>query len=200
MFPLGLRGASLLLSLLPLLSSLPLLTTAAKLMDYCSPPGPHIPYVSSDTLRNSPIFRIKLSELNMFLQKISDHAEDPMVHNDHGHPIGGINLAVAITTATDTIYTFNHGLRLTLEGANPWTEHTIFRVASVSKALTVWEVVKLGIGWQEKVVSYLPELAEGRYQKEWSEVTVGALAGYVGGAMRDCGLFPDFCSIFMKPS
>src|SRR5207302_1443666 len=109
-------------------------------------------------------------------------------------PIGGINLAVAITTTTDTIYTFNHGLRLTLEGENPWTEHTIFRVASVSKALTVWEVVKLGIGWQEKVVSYLPELAEGRYQKEWSEVTVGALAGYVGGAMRDCGLFPDFRS------
>ncbi|RPB23997.1 beta-lactamase/transpeptidase-like protein [Terfezia boudieri ATCC MYA-4762] len=182
MYPPDLRGAAL---LLVLLSFHPLLATAAKLMDYCSPPGPHIPYVSSDTLRNSPIFKMKLSELTMFLQKISDHAEDPMVHNDHGNPIGGINLAVAITTPTDTIYTFNHGLRLTLEGANPWTEHTIFRVASVSKALTVWEVVKLRIGWQEKVVSYLPELAEGRYQKEWSEVTVGALAGYVGGAMRD---------------
>lgn len=59
-------------------------------------------------------------------------------------------------------------------------------MASVSKALTVWEVIKLGIGWEEKVVRYLPELAEGRYGKEWAEVTVGGLAGYVGGATRDC--------------
>ena len=169
-----------------LLYSLPLLTSAKKPLDFCSPPGPHVPFVSADTLRNSPLVQEKLAELTQFLEEISSEAENPMIYDNGGISVGGINLAMSITTPTETIYDFNYGLRATDDEPNPWTEHTIFRVASVSKALTVWEVVKLGIGWDEKIIKYLPELAKGRYKNEWAEVTVGALAGYVGGAMRDC--------------
>lgn len=177
------------LVLLGLLCLLPVLTSARKLLDYCSPPGPHTPYVSAKFLRSSQSFQQKLAKITSFLEGISQEAESPLVWDHEGVAIGGVNLAVAITTPTEIVYTYNYGLRSSLTGPNPWTEHTIFRVASVSKALTVWELIKLGIGWDEKVVKYLPELLDGRYSEEWSEVTVGALAGYVGGALRDCKLF-----------
>ncbi|KAI5779896.1 hypothetical protein DFH27DRAFT_604805 [Peziza echinospora] len=173
---------TLLLPLALLFLALP--STYSKLLEYCSPPGPHIPYISSSTF-SSPLLQEKLSELTTFLEEISSQAENPLLYDHGGAVVGGVNLAIAITTPTETVFTFNHGLRKSLEGKNPWTEHTVFRVASVSKAMTVWEVIKLGIGWEEKVVDYLPELLEGRYRKEWSEVTVGGLAGYVGGAVRD---------------
>lgn len=180
------QKGSRVLGLLFLSFSLPILIHASKLMEYCSPPGPHIPYVSANTLRTSPLVKQKLAELTKFLEEISTEAENPLLYELNGEGMGGINLAVSITTPTETIYNFNHGLRTKLEGTNPWTEHTVFRVASVSKALTVWELVKLGIGWDEKITRYLPELGQGKYGKEWAEVTVGALAGYNGGAIRDC--------------
>ncbi|KAF8463430.1 hypothetical protein BDZ91DRAFT_796293 [Kalaharituber pfeilii] len=163
---------------------LPSLTFGTKLLEYCSPPGPHIPYVSAKTLRNSPAVQKRFAELTALLEKISNEAADPLIYDYKGAIVGGVNLAVSITTPTETVYTFNHGLE-TEEGNSPWTEHTVFRVASVSKAITVWEIIRMGIGWDEKVARFLPELLEGRYKKEWSEVTVGALAGYVGGAIRD---------------
>lgn len=194
--PKALEGAPKLL-LLGLLYLFPVLISARKLLDYCSPPGPHTPYVSAKFLRSSQPFQQKLAEVTSFLEGISQEAESPLIWDYEGVAVGGVNLAIAITTPTEIVYTYNYGLRSSLTGPNPWTEHTIFRVASVSKALTVWELIRLGIGWDEKVVKYLPELLDGRYSEEWGEVTVGALTGYVGGALRDCKLplLPIYISI-----
>lgn len=177
---------------------------ANRFLKYCSPPGPHAPYAKG--LKNSPLFKkTAKEELDTLLKSIATEADASVQYEMElgGKPIedtlGGAHISIAITSPTETFYTFNYGAELqvpkTSHPEKVWTEHTIFRVASVSKALTVWEILKLGIDWNERVVDYLPELERGDYAAEWRELTVGALAGYVGGTVRDC-MPATFISLF----
>ncbi|GKT52275.1 beta-lactamase-like protein sdnR [Colletotrichum spaethianum] len=69
---------------------------------------------------------------------------------------------------------------------------TLYRIGSVSKLLTVYTyLVKLGPAyWHEPITKFVPELAEFSagdrvHRVQWSEVTLGALAGHMAGLQRN---------------
>lgn len=62
---------------------------------------------------------------------------------------------------------------------------SIYRIASTTKLFTVYLLLlKVGDGiFNDPVPKYLPELAG---IQNWDEITVGALAGYMGGIVSEC--------------
>ena len=76
---------------------------------------------------------------------------------------------------------------------------SIYRVASVTKAFTVY-LVLIEVGsrfWDRPITDFIPELAEYSNVKapnpvnvvDWRSVTLGALAGQIAGIPRDTALF-----------
>jgi CubicO group peptidase (beta-lactamase class C family) len=78
---------------------------------------------------------------------------------------------------------------------------TVYRLGSLTKVFTVytWLVEDGDAKWNEPITKYVPELAAAaeRARAEadpvgnvpWDEVTIGALAGQLSGAIRDCKSF-----------
>lgn len=78
--------------------------------------------------------------------------------------------------------------------------HTLFRIHSISKVLTVYTMLsKLSFQyWHEPITKYVPELANNRIQNvvsdvDWSEVTLGSLASQISGVSRDCTITCSWC-------
>lgn len=77
--------------------------------------------------------------------------------------------------------------------AAPVGPDTIWRLFSISKAITVYAVLaRLGDKyWNEPITNYIPELAAAPVHDpirnvNWAEVTLGSLAGQSSGVTRDC--------------
>ncbi|KAK4451228.1 beta-lactamase-like protein sdnR [Podospora aff. communis PSN243] len=80
-------------------------------------------------------------------------------------------------------------------GAAEVDTDTIWRLFSISKAITVYAVLaKVGDGyWNQPITKYIPELADAPYRDptrdvNWAEVTLGSLAGQSSGVTRDYSL------------
>lgn len=72
-------------------------------------------------------------------------------------------------------------------------ENSVYRIGSITKAVTVFELLLLGkqVHFDDPVTKYVPELAAIAEDDEittaqWSQITVGALAGHLAGIGRDC--------------
>ncbi|KAK4169801.1 beta-lactamase/transpeptidase-like protein [Cladorrhinum sp. PSN259] len=103
------------------------------------------------------------------------------------------SIAVFSTDTNNLIYEYHHGaadLNITL-GSD-----TIYRVGSISKLVTVYTILsKLSDKyWDEPVTKFVPELSRLAPPAslldgvDWSEVTLGALAGQMSGIGRDYAL------------
>ncbi|MCJ1430325.1 hypothetical protein MMC29_008243 [Sticta canariensis] len=71
-------------------------------------------------------------------------------------------------------------------------ENSVYRIGSITKVLTVLELLLLGerVRFDDPITKYVPELAAIAEHDEittpqWSQITVGALAGYLAGIGRD---------------
>jgi hypothetical protein len=85
--------------------------------------------------------------------------------------------------------------------------NTVYRLGSLTKVFTVytWLAQDGDSKWNDPITRYVPELAaaaeRAKQQGEadpvanvpWDEVTVGALAGQLSGAIRDCAYIFFFC-------
>ncbi|KAK4187919.1 D-alanyl-D-alanine-carboxypeptidase/endopeptidase AmpH [Podospora australis] len=81
--------------------------------------------------------------------------------------------------------------------------NTVYRLGSLTKVFTVltWLVQDGMAKWNDPITNYVPELREAaeraRREKDpvrnipWDEVTIGALAGQMSGAIRDYGLMGE---------
>lgn len=92
----------------------------------------------------------------------------------------------------DLIYSTYHTATAQV-GAAAVGPDTIWRLFSISKAITVYAVLaRLGDKyWNEPVTNYIPELADAPVHDpirdvNWAEVTLGSLAGQSSGLARDC--------------
>lgn len=78
-----------------------------------------------------------------------------------------------------------HRAGIDLVGNRTVDGDSIYRIASTTKLFTVYLLLlKVGDGiFNDPVPKYLPELAG---IQNWDEITVGALAGYMGGIVSEC--------------
>jgi CubicO group peptidase (beta-lactamase class C family) len=108
-----------------------------------------------------------------------------------------ISVAVFSTQSQKLLAEFHHvgaapGSKTHLTGGK-LDGDTLYRTGSVAKLLSVYTfLTKLGTTyWSEPVTKYIPELAhvpiDNSVRKiNWSEITLGALAGQMSGLPRDC--------------
>lgn len=79
-------------------------------------------------------------------------------------------------------------------GVNKVDADSIYRIGSISKLLTVYLFLlcESDIRWSDPVSKYLPQLLEDKQNSwneitpDWDEITIGDLAGQMGGLARDC--------------
>lgn len=109
------------------------------------------------------------------------------------------SIGVFSTHSEDFLYEHHHqGTELngSLTGGVLNAE-TLYRIGSVTKLLTVYTLlVKLGPSyWNEPIIKFIPELADAptgnrAHRVQWSEVTLGALAGHMAGLPRNSMVLP----------
>jgi len=157
---------------------------AAAAKDICPPYGPVFPAPkspSTDAGVRSAIEALekqvddfmapmKLSAISMAIRSI--HEEAPMMVKSFTPPTTNAN------------------------GTKEVDEHTIFRVGSISKAITMMAILKLPhVSLEDPVTKYLPELRDMSRRKEdanavppvsWDDVTLSALAEHMAGIGQDC--------------
>src|ERR1700761_559563 len=107
-----------------------------------------------------------------------------------------------------SLYTYSHvGADLThpSTGVSTIDENTIFQIGSLSKLLTVYTYLMTAgdASWHDPITKYIPELEAYMAQNkaalesgnsidviQWDQITVGALAGQLGGVPREFAFGP----------
>ncbi|KAF8427737.1 beta-lactamase/transpeptidase-like protein [Tirmania nivea] len=95
-------------------------------------------------------------------------------------------------TASGPIWQYHYTAEATdPRGTKNVTSDTVFRVASVSKLLTMVGVVKAGLDLDASIVKYIPELiykSNAVGARTWEEVTVRSLGSHLAGVQRFFGI------------
>ncbi|KAK4248994.1 D-alanyl-D-alanine-carboxypeptidase/endopeptidase AmpH [Corynascus novoguineensis] len=134
---------------------------------------------------NSPAMRANTTSYS--IEVFSTSEEEPLIFSWH-------HTAAALREAKN-----NSGVRETSADA-------VYRLGSLTKVFTVytWLVQDGDVKWNEPITKYVPELAAAADSARddpvahvpWDEVTIGALAGQLSGAIRDYGLMSEVTQEF----
>jgi CubicO group peptidase (beta-lactamase class C family) len=140
--------------------------------------GPVFP--ASTNLTSSATFR-------KTLQTIQNDIEKSLESGNTTHGPVGVNDTYSIqifSTISDVPLLDFHQRGLNLVGNRTVDGDSIYRIASVSKLFTVYLLLLNAGGtiFSDKVTKYLPELGG---EAHWDEITIGTLAGYLGGITAD---------------
>jgi CubicO group peptidase (beta-lactamase class C family) len=121
---------------------------------------------------------IRANTTSYSIEVFSTSEEDPLIFSWH-------HTAASLAAATNR------------SGVSKTDANAVYRLGSLTKVFTVyaWLVQDGDAKWNEPITKYVPELAAaaGRAKDDpvanvpWDEVTIGALAGQLSGAIRDCG-------------
>ena len=114
-------------------------------------------------------------------------------HTEVGQKWGGpkVGAGLYLASSKELIYSSYHSPS-SQNGSSKVGPDTLFRIHSISKVMAVYAILaKLGDKyWEEPVSKYVPELSgkprDPIRDVNWSDVTLGALAGQSGGISRDC--------------
>ena len=127
---------------------------------------------------NSSAIRANTTSYSIEVFSTSD--EHPLIFSWH-HTAASLSAAAATNNTA--------GVRKTDANA-------VYRLGSLTKVFTVyaWLVQDGDAKWNEPITKYVPELAAAADRARddpvanvpWDEVTIGALAGQLSGAIRDC--------------
>ncbi|SMR45200.1 unnamed protein product [Zymoseptoria tritici ST99CH_3D1] len=116
-------------------------------------------------------------------------------------PYNETTFSIGVFSANDEdlLWEFHHADELVKNsslGANDVDADSVYRVASISKILTIylWLIHDGDRRLNDPIIEYVPELATGDAKgrdyavPDWSEITVGDLMMYLAGIGRDYGL------------
>ena len=112
---------------------------------------------------------------------------------------GNTTFSIGIFSASDDglLYTYDHtafDVQNSKYGTNKVDADSIYRIGSISKLLTVY-LFLMSEGdtrWSDPVSKHLPQLLEYKANSwnpitpDWDQITIGDLAGQMGGLARDC--------------
>jgi CubicO group peptidase (beta-lactamase class C family) len=145
---------------------------------YCPPLGPVFPPPKS--LSTSAAFISDLEKLQATLQDAlssGNTSYGPVNPND--------TYSIQVFSAKDAQPLLDFNYRGSgVEESKEVDGDSIFGIGSTTKLITVY-LLLLGAGYSifgEPVTKYLPELAG---KGDWDDITVGALAGFVGGTVSE---------------
>jgi CubicO group peptidase (beta-lactamase class C family) len=123
---------------------------------------------------------IRANTTSYSIEVFSTSKQDPLIFSWH-------HTAASLAAAGNGSY----GVRKT-------DADTVYRLGSLTKVFTVytWLAQDGDAKWNEPITKYVPELAAAAERARsardpvgnvpWDEVTIGALAGQLSGAIRDC--------------
>ena len=107
-----------------------------------------------------------------------------------------VNMLSIHEASSASIFEFHHTASLlNSSGTRKVAGESIYRIGSVSKTITVLELLILRekVRFEDPVTRWVPELAAIKQTAEneveqviWEDVTVGSLAGFLAGIGRDC--------------
>lgn len=114
-------------------------------------------------------------------------------------PYKDTTFSVGIFSASDDglLYQYDHtapSVKNSSYGTNEVDADSIYRIGSISKLLTVYMFLmnQGDVRWSDPVLKYLPQLLKYKANSwnaitpDWDAITVGDLAGQMGGLVRDC--------------
>ena len=164
---------------------LPLSRTQSK-ERICPLKGPQFPAPTG--LASEVIFQNATGVIEQFIE--ANLEESP--YNETTFSIGMFS-----TTDDELLYEFHHTdptVKTSGLGANKVDANSIYRIASITKILTVyqWLIADGDQRFNNPISDFIPQLLE--YQKQqdyypgprWDEITVNDLAMYLAGIARDC--------------
>ncbi|ETN43990.1 uncharacterized protein HMPREF1541_10855 [Cyphellophora europaea CBS 101466] len=152
--------------------------------------------------------RVDASSLQPYLSDFTRALEDALsgAENEYGvfdNATTSFSVAIWTTVANESVYEYHfQGSELQGESGIVPNNETIYRVGSISKAITVYAYLA-SVGeahLDEPITKFIPELAEIDAERaenasandidnfQWSDITVRALASQMGGLTRDYGL------------
>lgn len=146
----------------------------------------------------------------IFNQRLQELLANQTIAAQLGTNTTSFSLDVYSLHAPGSILTYHHSapsLALSSEGVKQVTSNTIYRMASVSKAWTVyiWLMAVGDTNFNDPITKYVPELAEYASNHDsddalnvvdWNSITVGALASQLGGIARDVAGGPQTDNLF----
>ncbi|KAH7348219.1 beta-lactamase/transpeptidase-like protein [Pyrenochaeta sp. MPI-SDFR-AT-0127] len=155
-----------------------LLHVSSGLAKTCPFLGPVFPAPKS--LSTSQSFQSTLSSIRTNIESAITAG-----NSSHGPLDPASSYSIQIFSSRDEKPLFDYHRRGSdVVGNRPIDGDSIYRIASTTKLITVYLLLlQSGDGiFNDKVAKYLPELAG---KQNWDEITVGALAGYIGGIVSE---------------
>ena len=147
--------------------------------------GPVYPRPAGDTLNSTTIAQTA-SSLKDALDSVTNNTI-LTAYNTSFH--------LSVFSANQVLFEYNHlypGMNDSLT-SGVLNRHTIFRIGSVSKLLTVYALLAAtGTSYlDDPVTKWVPELAAARFENHvtttpWQRVSIKALAGHLAGVTKDC--------------
>ncbi|USW56087.1 Putative beta-lactamase/transpeptidase [Septoria linicola] len=142
----------------------------------------------------------RLSQESLF-QNVTRSIEDHIKANLTSSPYNETTFSLGLFSVDEDqlLYQYAHTdatVRNSTLGTQSADADSIYRIASISKVLTVylWMIKEGDRRWNDPVAEHIPELAQiDRSQYDyavpgWNEITIGDLASYLAGVARDYGL------------
>jgi hypothetical protein len=180
-----------------LFSSLQALSDAA--FTPCPILGPNYPIPPSSSLSNSTIIQQGLSDLTALLDQTifpNNSTHGPTSPNTTSFSIALFHSASGNGASSPFFYEYHHT-------ASSWVNQqidadSIYRIGTLSQIFTVWAfLIETGEKyWNEPATRFIPELAQIAKSftaksdmvecVDWTDVTLGDLAGHMAGIGREC--------------
>lgn len=155
---------------------LPILTASTTTASICPFLGPVFPAPKSLYAKN-PIFGALRSTIESALTS-GNTSHGPINANDT------YSIQIFSTSDKGVPLLDLHHRGTDVQGNSTVNGNSIYRIASTTKLVTVYLLLlQAGDGiFNDSVVKYVPEL---KGKGEWDDITVGALAGYMGGIVGE---------------
>lgn len=129
------------------------------------------------------------------LQKVFDNISDQLTIYFQNPTFDATNVAIAVTSSQETLWSFYHAAKnqSSQDGTTSVGPDTVFRVARVTKLLTVIAVLRLHdqghiASLHDSVKDYIPDLEPSKI--EWGRITIWDLLNNMAG-------IPDMCSCIL---
>lgn len=166
-----------------LFPSLALTTTTTTLA--CRPEGPVFPKLPLSTLSQSPLLAAAAANLT----EILDAALEGSIQA--GWATANASFSLALVSAHQDqpgvpLWEYHHRAEANTEGTDVVDRDSQYLIGSISKVVSDYVMMQVGVDIDAAVTDFLPVLAEPGSSIQWEHVSLRMLASHLAGAPTNC--------------